>query len=88
MYSRAKQIAYDTLNNTGALMITLPWGAQELEDTRRLMGENFWQYGIEAKRKEVEVGMRYTHEQGLVKQRLEFEELFYSSTMQLEEVAA
>ena len=88
MYSRAKQIAYDTLNNTGALMITLPWGAQELEDTRRLMGENFWQYGIDANRKELELVMRYTHEQGLVKQRLEFEELFHSSTMQLEEVAA
>jgi 4,5-dihydroxyphthalate decarboxylase len=49
------------------------------------MGKNFWKYGIEANRKELEVVMRYTYEQGLVKQRLNFEELFHPSTLALEE---
>ena len=83
MYSMAKQQAYADLETTTSLKITLPWVTQEFEDTRRLMGENFWPYGIEANRRELELVMRYTHEQGLVKRRLEFEELFHPSTLRL-----
>jgi len=32
------------------------------------MGDDYWRYGIEANRKELESVMRYTHEQGLVMQ--------------------
>jgi 4,5-dihydroxyphthalate decarboxylase len=85
MYSKAKQIAYANLETTTSLKVTLPWVTQEFEDTRTLMGENFWPYGIEANRKELEAVMRYTHEQGLVKRRLKFDELFHPSTLQLNE---
>jgi 4,5-dihydroxyphthalate decarboxylase len=85
MYSKAKQIAYANLETTTSLKVTLPWVTQEFEDTRKLMGKNFWPYGIEANRKELELVMRYTHEQGLVKRRLKFEELFHPSTLELAE---
>jgi 4,5-dihydroxyphthalate decarboxylase len=85
MYSKAKQNAYANLETTTSLKVTLPWVTQEFEDTRGLMGENFWPYGVEANRKELELVMRYSHEQGLVKHRLKFEELFHSSTLKLEE---
>jgi 4,5-dihydroxyphthalate decarboxylase len=85
MYSKAKQKAYTNLETTTSLKVTLPWVTQELEDSRRLMGKNFWSYGIEANRKELELVMRYTYEQGLVKHRLKFEELFDPSTLKLEE---
>ena len=85
MYSKAKQKAYANLETTTSLKVTLPWVTQEYEDTRSLMGENYWSYGIEANRKELELVMRYTHEQGLVKRRLEFEELFHPSTLELED---
>ena len=85
MYSAAKKIAYDNLEITGVLKTSLPWGPQEFEFTRELMGENYWPYGIEANRKELELVMRYTHEQGLVKRRIDFEELFEPSTLKLEE---
>ncbi len=88
MYSKAKQKAYANLETTTSLKVTLPWVTQEFEDTRRLMGENFWPYGIEANRKELELVMRYTHEQGLVKRRLKFEELFHHSTLELKEDTA
>jgi 4,5-dihydroxyphthalate decarboxylase len=88
MYSKAKQKAYANLETTTSLKVTLPWVTQEFEDTRKLMGENYWPYGIEANRKELEAVMRYTHEQGLVKHRLEFEELFHPSTLELKEDTA
>jgi len=85
MYSQAKQAAYANLETTTSLKVTLPWVTQEFEDTRELMGKNFWQYGIEANRKELELVMRYTHEQGLTKDRQKFEELFHPSTLELSE---
>jgi 4,5-dihydroxyphthalate decarboxylase len=44
---------------------------------------NYWPYGIKANRKELELVMRYTHEQGLAKRRLRVEEIFHPSTLEL-----
>jgi 4,5-dihydroxyphthalate decarboxylase len=88
MYSKAKQKAYANLETTTSLKVTLPWVTQEFEDTRKLMGKNYWPYGIEANSKKLEAVMRYTDEQGLVKHRHKFEELFHPSTLKLEEDTA
>ncbi len=85
MYSKAKQKAYADLETTTSLKVTLPWVTQEFEDTRKLMGDNYWKYGIEENRKELEAIMRYVYEQGLVKRQIEFDELFDKSTLELEE---
>jgi len=85
MYSQAKQAAYDDLEAAEVLKVTLPWVNQDLEETRALMGENFWPYGVIANRKELELVMRYTHEQGLAKRRLKVDEVFHPSTLELSE---
>jgi 4,5-dihydroxyphthalate decarboxylase len=79
MYDQAKQIAYADLETTTSLKVTLPWATQEFEDTRKLMGRDFWRYGLEANRRELDLVMRYTHEQGLVKEKRKFEEMFHPS---------
>jgi len=66
---------------------TLPWFGQELEETRAVMGENFWPYGIDSNRKTLEALFQYSHEQGLANKRLSVEELFHPSTLQLTESA-
>jgi len=81
MYQKAKLMAYADLETTTSLKVSLPWVTQEFEETVRLMGEDYWRYGIEANRKELDLVMRYTHEQGLVKQRMEFSEMFHPSTL-------
>jgi 4,5-dihydroxyphthalate decarboxylase len=85
LYSQAKQAAYDDLETTTSLKVTLPWVTQEFEDTRKLMGDNYWPYGLKANRKELELVMRYTHEQGLAKRRLSVEEIFHPGTLELME---
>lgn len=85
MYSKAKQKAYSNLESTTVSRITLPWVTQEYADTRDIMGNNYWKYGIEANRKELELIMRYIHEQGLTKRRMKFEEMFAPSTLGLKE---
>jgi len=83
MYSEAKQLAYDNLAATAVLKTSLPWVKEEYEQTTKLMGKDYWRYGIEANRKELEAIMRYIFEQGLVKEFGEFEEMFHPSTMEL-----
>jgi 4,5-dihydroxyphthalate decarboxylase len=81
MYSEAKQIAYENLATTTVLKTTLPWAMDEYEETTKLMGDDYWRYGIESNRKELELVMRYTYEQGLVKRQVNFEELFHPATL-------
>ena len=65
---RAKRPAYHDLEPTTSLKVTLPWVTQEFEDTRALMGDNFWPYDVKANLKEL--SMRYAFEHGLAKRRL------------------
>jgi len=83
MYSQAKQAAYENLATTTVLRTTLPWVTEEYEETRRLMGDDYWRYGISENRKELELVMRYTYEQGLVKNLGNFEDMFHPSTLDI-----
>ncbi|MEH6516130.1 MAG: hypothetical protein V7742_05575 [Halioglobus sp.] len=85
MYSEAKSIAYKNLETTTVLRTTLPWAKDEYESTREIMGDNYWKYGIEDNRKELEAIMRYVYEQGLVKSHIGFEEMFAPSTLNFHE---
>ena len=85
MYSSAKQKAYENLGETGVLKVTLPWLTEEFNATKEVMGDNFWKYGVDANRKELESIMRYVHDQGLVNRKVSFEELFDPTTINLKE---
>jgi 4,5-dihydroxyphthalate decarboxylase len=82
MYTKAKELAYADLETTTSLKVSLPWVTQEFENTRRLMGDDYWRYGIKTNEKELEHVMRYTHEQGLVKHRADFRDMFHPSTLE------
>ena len=84
-YTEAKKMMYGALKKLGWATISLPWVGQEIEETRKLMGENFWPYGIEPNRKALETLFEYSHEQGLASRKLAIEELFHSSTLTLKE---
>jgi len=75
-FVKAKEIAYEELKHTAALKVTLPWLINEWEETVRLMGEDYWPYGLEKNRKTLETAIRYSHEQGMISRRLDVEEIF------------
>ncbi len=83
MYSNAKQNTYTSLDDTTALRVTLPWAVEEFRSTRALMGENFWSYGIDANRKELDLAMRYANVQGLTKEIGNPPDLFHPLTHRL-----
>jgi len=84
-YSEAKKKALAILFKLGWANISLPWIAQEIEDTRKLMGDNAWPYGIKANEKTLNALFQYAHEQGFASRRLKIEEVFHPSTLELRE---
>ena len=80
-YAESKGMMYDAMKKMGWATISLPWVGQEIEETRELMGENFWPYGIEPNRKALDALFQYSHEQGLASRLLTIEELFHTSTL-------
>lgn len=85
-YSKAKQIDYEYMRNLGWVMDSLPWYGQEFNETRELMGENFYPYGLKASASSFETAIRYLHDQGLSKRKVSLEEMFEKSTINLEEI--
>jgi len=82
-YSKSKSQHYAFLNKIGWAYSSMPWFSQDFEETKQLMGENFWSYGIEKNRKSLETLFRYSYEQGLSSKQLSIEDLFHESTLEL-----
>lgn len=79
-FRRARDLAYAELNEVTALKHMLPWGVQQAEEVRRLMGPDFWAYGLEPNRHVLETFLRYSREQGLSPRVLQPEDLFALET--------
>jgi 4,5-dihydroxyphthalate decarboxylase len=81
-FVKAQRETYDDLYVTAALKAMLPWLTQHVEDARALMGDDYWPYGFAPNREALATFLRYHHEQGLSKRRLEPEELFAPETLE------
>ena len=73
---RAREHAKERLADTGVLSAMLPFLAQHVAETREAFGEDYWPYGVEPNRPELECLVRYAYEQGLTSRQLAAAELF------------
>ncbi len=81
-FSRAHNLAYKDLYDSGALSCMLPWLVRHAEETRALMGPDFWPCGLERNAHTLDTFLRYSFEQGLSKRRLKPEELFARESLE------
>lgn len=58
------------------MSLVTPWFSQLFEENRRLLGEDWWPYGVRANLKAVNTFLRYHYEQGLSKRLLSSEDIF------------
>ena len=82
-YCEAKKRDYLHMQNLGWVMDSLPWYGQELEETKTLMGDNFYPYGLKVCAPSYEKAIQYVYDQGLSKRKIRLEELFEPSTVDL-----
>jgi 4,5-dihydroxyphthalate decarboxylase len=81
-YSQSKKMAFEYMAKIAWAKESLPWFGQEFAETRELMGDNYYSYGIKPNRKTLEALFRYSYEQGLSSRELTIEELFEPASLE------
>jgi len=81
-FAQARAICLAEIDGTGgAAMATLPWMTDHVEETRGLMGNDFWPYGFQQNEIALRTAARWSHEQGLTPTLLDPATLFCRSTL-------
>ncbi len=75
-FVQARDLNYKRLYDSNALVASLPWVVDEIETSRRIFGEDIWDYSVEGSRLTLEALVQYLDEQGLTRRRMKLEELF------------
>ncbi len=82
-FSRAKAIAQAALNDTSAAKATMPFVEDNLERAKRLMGPDFWSYGMQKNAHVLEAFFDLHFRQGLSPRRVTVEETFHPATLEV-----
>jgi 4,5-dihydroxyphthalate decarboxylase len=81
--TQAKDQAYARIYDASALRFMEPWLTQHLEDARRLLGSDYWSYGLgESDRNVLATFLRYHHEQGLSRNLRTPDQLFAPESLE------
>lgn len=81
-FTLAQREAYEDLRETAALKVMLPWLVWHTEETEKVLGRDFWPYGLEANVHNLTTFLRYSYEQGLSKHQLTPKELFAPESLE------
>ncbi len=78
----AQKQAYADLRDMAALKVMLPFLPAHVEEAEKLMGGDFWPYGLEPNEHTLSTFLRYSFEQGLSKRQLAPKELFAPESLE------
>lgn len=81
-FAQARDVALAGMDESATLKVILPWLPAHLEETRQVMGDDYWAYGLDANRHVLQTFLRYHHEQGLSPRLLTPEDLFATETFE------
>jgi 4,5-dihydroxyphthalate decarboxylase len=82
-FEQAKQVAMQRLTTTheGPTTLALPWLHYHVRETLERLGPDYWSYGFQRNRKQLELIAQYSLQQGLIREPLNVEELFAPETL-------
>jgi 4,5-dihydroxyphthalate decarboxylase len=81
-FNDAKAAVARRLEETAASPSMLPWGYDEAASARRLMGDDFYSYGLGPNEQVLRTFLRYSFEQGLARRLYDPAELFAPGTIE------
>ena len=79
-FQSAKEICYE--RNSDPRSFALVWVQDLIREQREIFGPDPWPYNLEDNRKTLEAVIRYEHEQGMIKQAIAPEALFFPPSLQ------
>lgn len=77
----SRRYAVERTNEAQAPFTSLPWAPNEAARSGRILGENFWSYGVDANRPALEALCRYSLAQGIARRPVAVDELFVPATL-------
>jgi 4,5-dihydroxyphthalate decarboxylase len=80
-FHKAKRVAISALAAYQALAVSLPWAPTDVARVTRIMGDDYWPYGVARNRAAIAAIARYSHRQGLASRQLDVEELFAPASL-------
>ncbi len=75
-FCEARDVALEALPDSDALHVALPFLLDHVEETQRIFGKHYWDYGIAPNRPAFEAMGRFMFEQGLAPRAVPPEEMF------------
>src|SRR6476620_96986 len=75
-FRETRDLAVDGLYDTDALRLSLRWLIHHVEETWRVLGKDFWAYGLEPNRPTLQAIGQYVYEQGFSPRIVSPDELF------------
>lgn len=79
-FRKSRDIALAELTIMDTLRVMHPWITDEYEKVGALMGQDYWRYGVNDNRLELDALQRYAQRDGLIQQAVPIEQLFAPST--------
>jgi len=79
--SEAKDHCFRHLTETGSPKASFAWLQPMIEEEKRIIGDDWYPYGVEANRPTIEALLQYNYEQGLSDRLVRLEELFAPATL-------
>lgn len=80
-FMQAKEKSYRLLTETGSPKASFAWLQPMIEEEQRIIGKDWYPYGVGANKETIEALLQYTFEQGLSDRLLKIEDLFAPSTL-------
>lgn len=81
-FAESQRLARLRLHDSATLAVGLPWLFQHIEETERLLGEDFWSAGFGKNRTMFATLIRYMRNEGLLQSALTPEQLFPPSILE------
>lgn len=75
-FCKARDHAVADLYDTDALRVAVPWLIDAIDESRRVLGSDYWSYGVESNREVWEALTKYLVDQKLARRAPSLEELF------------
>lgn len=79
-FQKAKELCYRRMRNPRNLAVV--WAEELMQEQEAVFGKDPWPYNLEDNRKNLELAVRYAHDEGMIKTRPKIEELFFPPSLQ------
>ena len=75
-YRQARDVAFDHIEGSDPVILTISWASALMAEQRTLMGDNYWAYNLPDNHRSLEAVTLFAHQQGLTSTRLDYETFF------------